>query len=139
MKISLITRSALQTVLALSVLVSIAAAADAPVRCLTLDDGFHLLYNLDFADAHQVFLSWQEGHPDDPMGPASEAAGLLFSEFNRLGVLEAQFYEDDKAFQARKKLRPHPPVRDRINAPRTLPAARAKARLAQVPRDGDEP
>jgi len=57
MKISLITRSALQTVLSLGVLLSIAAAADVPVRRLTLDDGFHLLYNLDFADAHQVFLS----------------------------------------------------------------------------------
>src|SRR5437016_6705371 len=110
MKISLITRSALQTVLSLGVLLSIAAAADVPVRRLTLDDGFHLLYNLDFADAHQVFLSWQQGHPDDPMGPACEAAGLLFSEFNRLGVLEAQFYEDDKAFQARKKLRPDPAI-----------------------------
>ena len=137
MKISLITRSALQTVLSLGVLVSIAAAADVPVRRLTLDDGFHLLYNLDFADAHQVFLSWQEGHPDDPMGPACEAAGLLFSEFNRLGVLEAQFYEDDKAFQARKKLRPDPAVRDRFNATLTLAEARAKARLVKDPRDSD--
>ncbi len=117
MKISLITRSALQTVLSLGVLLSIAAAADVPVRRLTLDDGFHLLYNLDFADAHQVFLSWQQGHPDDPMGPACEAAGLLFSEFNRLGVLEAQFYEDDKAFQARKKLRPKAPARSRCSRP----------------------
>src|SRR5437899_10644520 len=137
MKISLITRSALQTVLSLGLLLSIAAAADVPVRRLTLDDGFHLLYNLDFADAHQVFLSWQEGHPDDPMGPACEAAGLLFSEFNRLGVLEAQFYEDDKAFQARKKLRPDPAVRDRFNAALTLAEARAKARLVKDPRDSD--
>src|SRR5438445_1584290 len=137
MKISLITRSALQTVLSLGVLLSIAAAADVPVRRLTLDDGFHLLYNLDFADAHQVFLSWQQGHPDDPMGPACEAAGLLFSEFNRLGVLEAQFYEDDQAFQARKKLRPDPAVRDRFNASLTLAEARAKARLVKDPRDSD--
>jgi hypothetical protein len=137
MKISLIMRSALQTVISLGVLLSIAAAADVPVRRLTLDDGFHLLYNLDFADAHQVFLSWQQGHPDDPMGPACEAAGLLFSEFNRLGVLEAQFYEDDKAFQARKKLRPDPAVRDRFNAALTLAEARAKARLVKDPRDSD--
>jgi len=32
------------------------------------------------------------------MGPASEAAGILFSEFDRLGVLEAQFYENDSIF-----------------------------------------
>src|SRR5437773_11345963 len=108
MKISLITRSALQTVLSLGLLLSIAAATDVPVRRLTLDDGSHLLYNLDFADAHQVFLSWQQGHPDDPMAPACEAAGLLFTESNRLSALEAQFYKDDKATQASKKLRPDP-------------------------------
>src|SRR2546429_8800276 len=115
MKISLITRSALQTVLSLGLLLSIAAAADVPVRRLTLDDGFHLLYNLDFADAHQVFLSWQQGHPDDPMGPACEAAGLLFFELNRLGVLGAQFYEDEKEFMARKKVRAATGDRDRVN------------------------
>jgi hypothetical protein len=37
------------------------------------------------------------------MGPASEAAGVLFSQFNRLGVLEAQFYADNSIFAARKK------------------------------------
>ena len=42
---------------------------------------------------------WQKQHPEDPVGPVSEAAGLLFSEFNRLGVLEAQFYENDAAFE----------------------------------------
>src|SRR3989442_9827562 len=126
MKISLITRSALQTVLSLGVLLSIAAAADVPVRRLTLDDGFHLLYNLDFADAHQVFLSWQQGHPDDPMGPACEEAGLRFSEFNRLGVLEAQFYEYDKEFQARKKLQPDPAFQDRFYDALTLDESRAE-------------
>src|SRR5437879_13782717 len=116
MKISLITRSALQTVLSLGVLLSIAAAADVPVRRLTLDDGFHLLYNLDFADAHQVFLSWQQDHPDDPMGPACEAAGLLFSESNPLGVLEAHFYEDDKPTQASKQHLPDTAGRARLNS-----------------------
>jgi len=38
------------------------------------------------------------------VGPVSVAAGCLFSEFNRLGVLERQFYDDDAAFNARPKL-----------------------------------
>jgi hypothetical protein len=137
MKISLITRIALRMVLPLGALLSIALGADVPVRSVTLDDGFHLLYNLDFADAHQVFLSWQQGHPDDPLGPVCDAAGLLFSEFNRLGVLEGQFYEDDKLFQARKRLRPDPALRDRFNAALAQAETRAKARLAKDPRDGD--
>ena len=48
------------------------------------------------------------------MGPASEAAGILFSEFNRLGVLEAQFYEDDSIFAARKKYEADPGQRARF-------------------------
>ena len=62
-----------------------------------------MMYDLDFTHAHQVFLSWQQQHPDDPLGPASDAAGYLFSELHRLGILESQFYTDDKAFDARKK------------------------------------
>jgi hypothetical protein len=57
-----------------------------------LDQGFSGLYNLDFAGAQDDFAAWETQHPENPMGPVSEAAGCLFSEFNRLGVLEAQFY-----------------------------------------------
>jgi hypothetical protein len=76
-------------------LIASSAWAAEPVAGLTapsaLDQGFAGLYNLDFAGAQKDFSAWQSQHPDDPMGPVSEAAGLLFSEFNRLGVLESQF------------------------------------------------
>ncbi len=51
----------------------------------SLDSGFTGLYNLNFGGAQEDFSAWQRMHPDDPMGPASEAAGFLFSEFNRSG------------------------------------------------------
>ena len=38
-----------------------------------LDDGFSGLYNLDFSGAQKDFTVWQTEHPDDPMGPVSEA------------------------------------------------------------------
>ena len=91
-------------------------AADVPAPRVTLDQGFRLLYNLDFDQAHQVFLSWQREHPQDPVGPTAEAAGILFSEFHRLGVLESQFYADDKSFLNREKVNPDPRVRDHFNA-----------------------
>jgi hypothetical protein len=114
-----------------------AAAADIPTASTSLDRGFHLLYELDFAAAHQVFLGWQQGHPVDPMGPASEAAGLLFAEFNRLGVLESEFYENDRAFDSRKKFTPDPAVRDRFSAALQQAETRAQARLVQNPNDRD--
>jgi hypothetical protein len=118
-------------------LVGTAAAVDTIASATSLDQGFTLLYNLDFAGAHQVFLSWQQDHPDDPLGPASDAAGFLFAEFNRLGVLEAQFYADDQAFAARKKLTPDPAVRDRFYAALGQADLRAQFLLTKNPKDRD--
>jgi hypothetical protein len=114
-----------------------AAAIDTIGSATSLDHGFSLLYNLDFERAHQVFLSWQQEHPDDPLGPACDAAGLLFSEFNRLGVLESQFYADDQTFAARKKLTPDGAVRDRFYAALDQADARAHSRLSKSPKDRD--
>src|SRR6266436_4761618 len=92
-----------------------AYAADVPATRTSLDQGFRLLYNLDFDQAHRVFLSWQREHPQDPVGPTAEAAGLLFSEFHRLGILESQFYADDKRFLNREKVVRDPMVREGFN------------------------
>jgi hypothetical protein len=114
-----------------------AAAVDTVANAASLDHGFSLLYNLEFAAAHQFFLSWQQEHPDDPMGPACDAAGFLFSEFNRLGVLEAQFYADDQTFEARKKLTPDATVRNHFYAALDQADSRARSRLAKDPRNRD--
>jgi len=71
------------------------------------------------------------------MGPVSEAAGFLFSEFSRLGVLEAQFYEDDEAFDKRPKLSPDPVLRDRFRDAITRSDTLARAKLATNPTDKD--
>ncbi len=114
-----------------------AAAVDTIASAISLDRGFSLLYNLNFAQAHQLFSSWQQQHPDNPLGPACDAAGFLFSEFNRLGVLEAQFYADDQKFAARKQLTPDTTVRDRFYAALDQADIRARARLARNPKDRD--
>src|SRR5579862_7120694 len=95
----------------------VARAEDSsPATASALDRGFSGLYNLDFAGAQRDFATWKQRHPDDPVGPVSEAAGYLFSEFNRLGVLEAQFFENDDAFVGRPKLSPDPVIRERFMA-----------------------
>jgi hypothetical protein len=112
-----------------------AHAADLGVSMPPLDRGFHLLYNLDFAGAHNVFATYEQTHPQDPLGPTSDAAGLLFSEFHRLGVLESQFYEDDKKFDNRPKLSPDPAVRARFNEAVEKAMELGQARLAKDPKD----
>jgi hypothetical protein len=116
-----------------------ARAADLPRPALVtpLEHGFSGLYNLDFVGAQKDFAAWQQLHPDDPMGPVSEAAGFLFSEFNRLGVLEAQFFESDDAFVDRPKQSPDPEVRKKFQAAIERAESLAQARLAIDPKDRD--
>jgi hypothetical protein len=111
-------------------------AADIP-GAPSLDSGFQLLYNLDFDQAQQVFASWQGEHPDDPTGPASEAAGVLFSEFNRLGVLESQFYADDHAFETRRKFSPDPTAHERFDKALSRAETTAQTRLTRNAKDRD--
>jgi hypothetical protein len=102
-----------------------------------LDRGFLGLYNLDFTGAQRDFSSWEVLHPDDPVGPVSQAAGFLFSEFNRLGVLEGQFYDNDESFTARAKLSPDAAVHRRFQAAIDQAQRLAHARLTLDARDRD--
>jgi hypothetical protein len=108
-----------------------------PMQPSILESGFTGLYNLDFSAAQKDFATWQAEHPDDPVGPVSEAAGFLFSEFNRLGVLEAQFYESDDAWAGRKKLTPDKNVRDQFEDAIGRAENLARSRLAKDPKDRD--
>jgi hypothetical protein len=102
-----------------------------------LDHGFSDLYNLDFAGAQNIFSTWEAAHPDDPVGPVSEAAGFLFSEFSRLGILEAQFYENDASFAARPKVAADPAVRDRFQAAIAQAERLSHSRFANNAKDRD--
>lgn len=119
--------------------VPVTRAEDFPRTMATpeLDRGFWGLYNLDFVDAQKDFAVWQQLHPSDPVGPVSEAAGCLFSEFNRLGVLEAQFYENDASFADRPKLTPDPALREHFMAAIGRAETLSHVRLAKDPKDQD--
>lgn len=144
-RMSAITQSrfvfVLSMVAALGLILASCARANAAVPDVgvdtALDQGFSGLYNLDFANAQKDFSAWEAEHPDDPVGPVSSAAGYLFSEFNRLGILESQFYENDDAFGARAKLSPDPTVHSYFENAIERSQTLAHARLAKDPRDRD--
>jgi hypothetical protein len=73
--------------------------------------GWLKMYDLKFEEAHRTFARWQETHPDDSLGPASDAAAYLFSELARLGALEAELFVEDARFTNRKRLSPDPVVK----------------------------
>jgi len=114
-----------------------AAVTPDPSAATALDHGFTGLYNLDFTGAQRDFSAWEIEHPDDPVGPVSEAAGFLFSEFNRLGVLEGQFFENDESFAGRSKLKPDPVVHGHFQNAVDQAQRLAHARLTKDSKDRD--
>lgn len=84
--------------IAVATCLSNAASAD------DLYAGWLQMYDLKFPEAQQRFKVWEDAHPADPMGPLSQAAGYLFAEFARLGVLESELFTDDKTFLHRERL-----------------------------------
>jgi hypothetical protein len=63
------------------------------------------MYNLDFEGAHRTFRDYQKRAPADPLGPVSNAAAYLFSEFDRLSILQSEFFVDNSSFLSMR--RPH--------------------------------
>lgn len=94
--------------LTLALAAPILAATPAPTL---LDAGFHQMYDLQFDAAHKTFADYQRVHPDDPMGPVSDAAAYLFAEFDRLHVLESELFVNDDKYENRAKLVPDPNAR----------------------------
>ena len=80
--------------------------AATPVDAIEL--GFRQMYNLDFPAAHRTFGDWKAAHPADPLGYVSDAAAHLFGEFDRMKVLQSEFFVHDESFTKPKALMPDP-------------------------------
>lgn len=102
-----------------------------------LDQGFHDLYDLDFAGAEKAFATWQAQEPGNPLGPVSRASGYLFQEFARLGVLKADTFTDDQRFEQREKPTPSPELKARFDQQIAKADVLADAMLARDPQSTD--
>jgi hypothetical protein len=108
-----------------------AAALEVP----ELDAGFRLLYELKPEEARIHFEAWQQSHPEDPLGPASEAASYLFEECYRQDVLTSEFFLDDKRFLGKIPLNPDPKLRAAFFAADKQAQDLAQLRLKTNPDD----
>jgi len=89
-------------------------AASPILRPTLLDQGYRQLYDLQFADAHQTFQAWESEHPADPLGPVSDAAAYLFAEFDRLHILQSEFFTHDQHFVTDHRLTPDPALKQQF-------------------------
>jgi hypothetical protein len=101
----------------------------------TLDIGFRQMYNLDFTAAHKTFETWQELHPNDPLGAASNAAAYLFGEFERLHVLEFDLFTDNRHLDDLDKLSPDPKIKAAFESELAKADSLAEKILAQSSND----
>jgi hypothetical protein len=102
-----------------------------------LDAGYENMYNLQFVAAHQIFARYQQSHPDDPMGPVSNAAAYLFYEFDRLNILRSDFFANNKKFLGGGKIAPDLKVVTDFEAELAKCRQLAEARLKNNPADHD--
>ena len=71
-----------------------------------IDLAFDRLYNFDFAGTHAALDAGLRTRPDDPLNYSVRGAAYLFSEYDRLKILELDFFEDDSKVTDRKKMKP---------------------------------
>ena len=111
-------------------------AANAPAATLSSpDQGFEDMYNLSFGQAHQQFEGWGKQNPGQPQAPVFDAAAYLFDEFDRLRILQSQFFVDDASFSKRKKEAPSEAAKQKFYMALDHSQKLADERLKQNPDD----
>ena len=113
-------------------LVALAVFSSAlPASTDPIHQAFDRLYNFDFPAAHAILDRRLADLPDDPMVHSVRAAVLLFYELDRLGILEVQFFADDRRItDDKKKLKADPAIRARFFEAAGTARARAESILA---------
>jgi len=100
-----------------------------------LDAGYHQMYDLNFEGAHRSFQQWMREHPEDAMGPVSDAAAYEFAEFDRLHILQSEFFLHDTFLKERPAADPQ--ARSAFDAATERGRKAAEATLQRDPRNPD--
>ncbi len=108
------------------------AAADQP----TIDGALQHLYDFDFQATHETLDRYIAAHPDEALPYAFRSSAYLFSELDRLGILESEFLIDDKRIVEKKKpAEPDPNIRTHFMQALKDTQTRADAALKSNPGD----
>lgn len=102
-----------------------------------LDAGYRSMYDLDFGAAHQEFSAWEHANPGDAMGPVSNAAAYLFSELERLQVLDSELFVDNDQFRLRRRLAASPETKRAFEDELTSARQAAERMRVHAPADED--
>ena len=110
--------------------------AAAPALASPIDEAFHRMYDFDFPGAYAILDAQQRQDPSLALVHSVRAVALMFSELNRMGILETEFFVSDNKVTG-VKLKADPRVRERLFANTAEARRLAGARLAAAPDDRD--
>ena len=136
MRLTSVVLPSVATLMLCPIAVVSAPAGSVPSAPL-LELGYKQMYNLEFQEAHKTFGEWERQHPSDPFGHASNAAAYLFAEFDRLKILQSEFFVHDTNFRRSKKLNPDPSVRQAFDAELVKAEQLSDQSLQRTPQDAN--
>jgi len=102
-----------------------------------LSAGFDLLYEQKFAEARQIFASWESRNLEDPFGEVAVAASYLFEELYLHGVLTSDFFLNEKRFLHGIDGRPNPERMSHFGEALARARELAMVRQKTNPNDGE--
>jgi tetratricopeptide (TPR) repeat protein len=100
-------------------------------------EAFQKFYEMDYGEALPRFEAIQREHPSDPIATAYVLDTVLFSELNRLDLLDTTFYANDGFLTTKRGVVEDPRVRDRIRALGGQAIDQANAELKANPNNVD--
>jgi len=102
----------------------------------SIDAALDRMYNFDFPASHEILNKLITAEPADPLPYAFRSSAYLFSELDRMGILESEFLvDDDQIAEKKKKLEPDPAIRARFTQSVKDAETRADAMLQRDPND----
>ena len=117
----------------LCVVLALRLAASAPAP--EIEQAFQQLYNFNFPGAHDELNRYIALHPEEPLPYAVRGSAYLFTELDRLGILEGEFFINDEKIAGKKKLKADPNTRAQFMKAVEDAQSRAKVVLAAHPQD----
>ena len=95
------------------------------------------MYDRQFEAAHKTFAEYERAHPEDPLALTSDAAADLFGEFDRLHILQTEFFVHEEKLVSGAKLTPDPAVRKAFDATLRKAQIAADNALLAKPQDSN--
>lgn len=95
------------------------------------------MYNLQFTEAHKTLAEYIRQQPDDPMGPVADGAAYLYSEFDRLRILQSELFTQTQKYIELNKPQADPKVKSAFNSSLEKGRQLIEKALQRKPGDGN--